>query len=238
MKRNNIFMWAYISFIVICSILRICINFFLWTPIVLAITVSSLLFAFEDLFTSIAKAITDSMNITVDFTTEARKKLKKDFDFFDKLDEKVTLHKNEEPDLIKLQASLESVRTSLSEMEQIIEKLEQDTKDDKCSLKKYRKAANVFTYLGFLLLFCVMVFASFIHIPLIIQEILTVVTFAVILITQQIYYKQLEKINDERTTSKAALEAQEQARNKLAESEKKFDHLIYIIEDITAEEEQ
>lgn len=50
MKRNRLFMWAYICFIVIATILRLFTSYVLWQAIVVAVTVSGIFFALEQLF--------------------------------------------------------------------------------------------------------------------------------------------------------------------------------------------
>lgn len=55
MNRNRFFMWAYITFVVVAAILRMCFEFSVWTPIVVAISISSVFFSAEDFCNRISK---------------------------------------------------------------------------------------------------------------------------------------------------------------------------------------
>ena len=87
MKRNNIFMWAYISFIGISVALRLLLNYSLWNPIIFAITFSSMFFAIEDFFTLLYQTKRKSCDITDSFVTSARAKKEAALSFFGELDE-------------------------------------------------------------------------------------------------------------------------------------------------------
>lgn len=231
MKRNNIFMWAYISFIIISIILRMFVDFELWESIILAITTSGIFFAIEDLYVSLSRALGSSIEIAESFISEAREKINKDLAFFAVIDEKTMILKNTKHDISDIQCSIKPFKEFSQEMNKCVCDFEEQLSIKKKSKNRYEKIANIFTYLGFLCLLCTMIIASFVTVPILIQELLTVLPFAIILITQQVNNNASERINNETISSKNALQMQESARNELNKYKNKFDYLINLIEE-------
>lgn len=54
MKRNNIFMFAYIVFVFLCSLIKPFYDFPMWSRIVVAVTVASWVFAISDCLSCIS----------------------------------------------------------------------------------------------------------------------------------------------------------------------------------------
>lgn len=238
MKRNSIFMWAYISFIIFSVLLRIFVEFSLWRPIVLAITVSSVFFALEDLYASLYHSLKDSLDISNDFASEARKKYEKEMKILTKIDESVPLYKDSQYDITDINCIYEPARKGYLEIDEIICSVERDNEAKRNKLNKYRKATYCLAYFGFLCLFCTLIIVSSITVPEVVQEVLTVVPFAMILITQQLKSISAEKNRKDLIGSKHALETQALASELLAESEKKFDYLLSLISVLEEKEEE
>ena len=83
-----------------------------------------------------------------------------------------------------------------------------------------------------------MIFSSFWTIPAVAQEIVTVFSFAVILITHQIKIILSMRIRKEITDSQNALHMRNEARDYLLKREEKLDYLIELIESSTTETEE
>ena len=237
-KRNNFFMCAYIVFIILCVILRIFIDFPLWNSIVLAITTSSILFAFEDLFMSLSQSLSNSVDIAESFIAEAHENVVKDLSFFAKMDEQVKLHEYTENDISELQCGLNPAKIKVQEMNQFINNFEKSTSNKKRTQNRCKKIANIFAFLGFFCLLSTMIITSLTTVPMLLQEIFTVLPFAVILITQQIKNIGAERISNETILSKKALKAQETARNELMNYEGQFDYLINLIDELEQKTEE
>lgn len=94
MKRNDIFMWAYITFVFFCIVLRIFWSFPLWGAVVLAITISSMFFAVEDICSSIARFSKETCDIADNFILTARKEISKDLEFLTTVDEKADIYQD------------------------------------------------------------------------------------------------------------------------------------------------
>ena len=120
MKRNDIFMWAYISFIFVCIILRMNWAFPLWGAVVIAITISSVFFATEDLLSSVARFLQETCDVADKFIETAKKGIAKDREFLDKIGKNAELLKNEEYNISDVNISFDSVRNWVSELESYV----------------------------------------------------------------------------------------------------------------------
>lgn len=224
MKRNNIFMWAYISFIIFSALLRIFVEFSLWSPIVLAITVSSVFFALEDLYTSLCHSLKDSIDIVDNFLSEERKKYDREMRYVAKLGRAISLYEDSIQDIMS-KDSYESFRDSYREADDIICSIEKGNEEKRNKIKIYQKATNTCAYLGFLCLFFTLIIANSLTVPEIVQEILTVVPFALILITRQINGIFAERNGDLLNKCKSTLGAHTQD-DVLDKIEERFDDYV------------
>ena len=225
MKRNNIFMWAYISFIIFSALLRMLVEFSLWTPIVLAITVSSVFFALEDLFASLYHSSKDDLDIVDSFIQEARKKYDRDMRFLTKLGKATTSYDDTNQDVVSKDL-YESLKQTYDKAYDGIDSLEEGNENKRNELGTYEKAANTLAFFGFLCLFCTLIIATSLAISNIIQEILTVVPFAIILITRQLNDLMSEKNRETLNKCKSVLESQDQNNRTVTEAEELLDDLV------------
>ena len=230
MKRNAIFMWAYITFIGISVILRVILDFTLWNPIIFAITFSSMFFAIEDFFTLLYQTKKKSCDITDDFVTRARTKKEEALSFFLKLDENVEKYKDTECDLTKLQEKALTPKNRTKKVLEIIDDLEKLNFEDRKKEKKFKIASHIFAYIGFLLLFVSLIVATLITVSPLIQEIITVVSFAIILITQQLNNYFIDKIEKENKENKELLQKIVTESDQWADIKERFEGIIERIE--------
>lgn len=232
MKRNSIFMWAYITFIIVTILLRLFVDYSLWSAVVLAVCFSSVLFSIEDMFLSFSNSAKESHDILVKFLEGARENLEADFEFFNTLECAYQKYKDTKHDVSDVYDAFEpqkKQREQAYELTKIMEERDQLLVKRK---KIYSSFADAFAYAGFLLLFCMLVFASFITISLTTQEIFTVLSFAIILATRQFDERFRIRINKERENSQTALQSQIDASKKLMNSKEKLDELIRFIESV------
>lgn len=230
MKRNNIFMWAYITFIIASALLRIFVDFYLWNPIVLAITVSGIFFALEDLFASLYHSSKDNLEIVDSFISEIRKKDDKERRVLEKMGEAITLYEDSIQDVISKDL-YESLRRGYQETYELICLLEKGNKEKRNELNTYKKAAAFWSFFGFLCLFCTLIIATSLAVPEIVQEIFTVVPFALILITRQLNGILSEKNGGTLDKCKSVLESQDRNNKTIAEVEEMFDDFVNHIAD-------
>lgn len=231
MKRNNIFMWAYIIFIFIAIGFRFSSDYSLWTPLVIAITISSILFSVEDLFISLAKLSSNLCDIQENFTPTAREMVERSLAFYEEASKKTKAFEHTEYDLSGLQSSGEHNIATLKKMIQRISDLENQATSGRKEQSKFQKIATIFAFLGFLCLFCTLIIASEITISTVAQEIFTVFSFSVILITHQINIVKSMKINDYMVNIQDIQQQQKEADEHLSLTMKQYNELIELLED-------
>ena len=224
MKRNTIFMWAYITFIIISIVLRLFVNYSLWTPTVIAVSISCVFFAVEDLLTSLYKVnnayyqilkqllqkledlqsgdvltissikaltaeenslhlisneITDSIRQKIGGLREddriSRSQIESLSKMFLNLQEKPCLENNHDKEETKTTIETEGI----AKLQDLIDKKNVQT-------SRLQKAADIVAFLGFLCLFCFLVLSSYISIPKVFQDELTIIPFAIVLVLRQL----------------------------------------------------
>lgn len=154
-------------------------------------------FAFEDLFHLLYQTQKKSCNITENFIIKAKEKNETAISFFKKLDKKADEYEGSKYDLMDMQIRSIPQKTRIEEILQSIDKLQKLNLNDRKKEKRLRKISHIFAYLGFLLLFLSLILFTQISLPLLAQEIITVFSFTIILVTQQINNYAVKKIEDE-----------------------------------------
>lgn len=235
MKRNSIFMWAYISFIMISALFRVFNEFSLWKPIVLAITVSSIFFALEDLFASRCRSLMEFSNILNTFLLEARKKYNANMELVAKMDDKILMLKDSHYNLTDTISLFQAMKEQLHELNESFCSRQRENEEREIRLKQYEKMEILWTYLGFLCLFCTLIVATKFTISNTAQEILTAITFAVILTTHQLDDIWMEKNRMILDKSRRALEDHATVSKGIEKIGREFDEVVI---QITYEEQK
>lgn len=230
MKRNNIFMWAYITIMFISCVVRAFSDFTMWSPIVVSITISSIFFAIEDLFSSVSEMYNNLYEIHSGVVNEARRKLEQDISITVRMKEKYDQYKNQIPNLTDYSSAIEKINGYNDEISQIISDIENDCKNYRKSHNVYRIFSGMLAYLGFFCLFGVMIFISFYPVSTKVQEISTVISFCVILATQQVNLIASNSIKEDKKESAHVLKTYEEAVENTRKMEEKFSKMINLIE--------
>ena len=230
MKRNDIFMWAYITFVFFSIILRIFWEFPLWEPVVLAITISSMIFAAEDLFSSLARFLKESCDIADGFISTTRQEISKEREFLAIVDKKAEIHKDKEYNISDINTSYNLIRNAIIKLEQHVESFEKTITGKKNLQMLYQKCANLMAYAGFLCLFCVLIFSSIGTVSTLFQEIMTVLAFGVVLVTQQLNLHTKKKIKKDIADSEFAINAHQEASRAMFETEGKINYLLDLVD--------
>lgn len=238
MKKNKIFLWAYITAICISVIVRLCVEYSQWRAIVLGITVSSAFFAIEDLFSSLCRTLHDSCDLLEQYAMKSKRYSQRDREFFEQLQEKVISQDREEEKNSDIIEAHESTIALIDELISNLDLLENKVKESRKRLVSYEKYANCITYLGYLFLFCAVFFSDFIDLPNLVLEVLTVLSFAVIMVTQQLNQHFSEEIKKEAEVYQTELEAQEEELKKHPEFEKHIYELLSTQKRLSDNEEE
>lgn len=126
MKRNNIFMWAYITFMVLSCIVRSITDFSMWTPIVIAITISSMFFAIEELFSSVSGMYGRLNEIREHGISDIKEKFQQDVAAEGRIAQAYEENKDLGPELRKQFPHFEKLQSYNGEIETIIATIEKD----------------------------------------------------------------------------------------------------------------
>lgn len=225
-KKNNFFMWAYITAIYLCIIVRIFADYAIWDSIVLAITVSSCFFALEDLFSVQYNFLKDSCDLLDNYITKAKANSEKDIAFFEKMQNKICsdpyIKKRNTDTLETCESFISLAKHTISSAESIERKI--DRKRQK--LKKYEKLADTMVYLGFLCLFCIVFFSGYISLSDKTLEIITVFSFAAIMATQQLKQDFAAMFKQESEEYQKMLSRDEMAERMNPDMERTLDEII------------
>lgn len=206
MKRNTIFMWSYISFVSICVILRLFFDFSLWNSVVLSITLSSMFFSVEDLLRSQSVSLKRSLEIAEPLANSVIESIDKDLQFFSEADAIMDKYTGTAYDLGGVREMFKSSRADAEKIKKTASNMYERSKEYRKAEEKYARVADVLVYFGFLCLFCTLIVTSFIKIPNLLQQILTVISFTIILITQQLNISASERLAEENAASQGVLE--------------------------------
>lgn len=181
MKRNNMFMLAYIIFIFISLVVRFFFDYEMWAPIISAITIASCMFAVSDIFYAAATTYSDDAKTFIPMLDGALQKI-----------ERIeATYKTNESDITRCREMGSGLAGVLSEWPTMVN-------ETKCELHNIKKTVNrkmtvakvcnnlvnPLTVIGFLSFFCTITFEPINNLMVSIQDFLTVFAFGIILVTQ------------------------------------------------------
>lgn len=186
MKKNSIFLLAFVIFVFVCLIVKCFWDYSMWPTIVAAITVASWLFAFSDMFLVSHKTMCKTIALYEDYPEASygmlariKRAVEVRLTQIRGKEDSQSLHtKQDEIDYYS------SVHETVIEMEALFQKDQKTVKKLKGKTKRYKMYANMFSFLGFLVLLCIMTFEPVAQYFVQSQEAMTVGAFAIILATQ------------------------------------------------------
>lgn len=199
MKRNEMFMLSYIIFLIVCCIARLLGCLPAWAKIVTATTISSGLFAIAEFLFAAASDYREMNKNMIEFANRFKPKVKlfKEImsSFNVKKDVFYEIFKNRiEPDVWKKFISSQQENFSLAR--EFVDIIDDKVPSRELKIERYEKAGNIITVIGFLLFFCIIVFDPLAEKSILIQDYLTVISFATILISQYFSSKHREKLSE------------------------------------------
>ena len=186
MKKNNLFLFSFIIFIFICLFVHNFWKYPLWPTVVAAITSASWLFAFADMFYSnhkFSRSIVENYADYPETSIESLERIKRAVDVrlsqLDEFPEANPLRtKQDEVDYYSsVKAQVEILKNDFIQLNEKV------TKEKKKS-SSYKFLADIFSVLGFLILFCILVFEPIANFFVGMQDSMTVGSFGMILATQ------------------------------------------------------
>jgi len=229
LKRNNIFMLAYIAFMILSVVIRIFLNYDLWEPLVLAISVSSIFFAIDGFCNSVAHSIKGSCDIASEYIDESRKNCYQNSLFFKKLERIEASHCRKNHEAAEVIQSYESTKALHAQMLKGIEAFERDVLSKRDIQKRYEKWATRFSFAGFLSIFLSLIFEPYINLPTVIQEMISIASFAIVLFSQLIDDIAVERIKKDLKNKTEALKEQGIISEAQKKAEEAFDNYIDLL---------
>ena len=211
MKRNRLFLGAYIVFIFFCAIVKCFWDFPLWNAFVVAVTTASGILALADLFYIQGKhwkanaeeqyRSSEEALLEVELINNAlSKRLRQLNNSNDN-----TLHSKED-DIAHYKNAQDS---ALGFQKQYL-LLKSDACNQKTTAKAIEICSNVFTILGYLSLFSILIFEPLASVLFAFSDMITICSFGIILLTQlidDICEERLNKLVQQYTNLRNALDA-------------------------------
>ena len=169
MKRNNIFMFSYIIFIFLCSLIKLHYNFPMWGRIVVAVTSASWLFAISDCCSSISRLLKNYYETQFPLVDVAKFRINQ-----------IKKHLSKQVEEMKNDSTILTVESCDKRCINIIDSI---TNMNKLS-DSLDKLSVILTFFAFLLFLCTLSFEPIFNYLFIRQEGLTVLSFGMILAAQ------------------------------------------------------
>ena len=230
MKRNNLLMGAYIAFVFLCFIIRAFDEYPMWNAIVAAVTFSSAFFAYADFFIGYSKSLSDTCDIANEFICTTKKRLSAETKSFEEINAKMDSIPKEKFDFSELREVIIPIQKEHDDMELWMEEYADNIKEKRKKAQNNKFIAEVLTFLGFLIFLCILVFLPITDAVVEAQDILSVLSFAVILLSNLCGTIQEEKLEKDRSDSQRAKKRYEECRDKLKEMRELISRLVKEIE--------
>ena len=186
MKRNDMFMLAYIIFMVIAVVTRIFFDYQMWKPLVAAITCSSWMFAVADHYLLVSNEVLKLTSKQKELMEYALKQYTKTATAIDNRIESLNNSRNKDSATSSINNELEylfKTKSNLSFCQNGYSKMEKTLNSIINKNKKHQQEARIYTVVGFLLFFCTITFEPISSFAIKIQDLLSVLAFTMILFT-------------------------------------------------------
>lgn len=226
MKRCNILMGAYIFFILICFVVRNFVEYPMWGAIVAAVTVSSAFFTYADFFWSNSQSLSDVCDLADEYISDTRKKLNAETYTFEKIHKKIYSIPEGKFDFSEMERVIGTIQQEHNDTENWLNDYVKKTDANRRKVKNYKFISEVFTFVGFLSFLCILVFLPITDKVVQMQDMVSVLAFAVILLSQlssSIFYEMLKQDKEKVINAK---EKYAKCRLQLKEMEGKVEDLV------------
>ncbi len=231
MKRNNLLMGAYIAFVFLCFIIRAFSEYPMWNAIVAAVTFSSAFFAYADFFFCYSKSLSDTCDVAEEFICVTTKRLYSETKSFEEINTQMNSIPKEKFDFSELRETIIPIQKKHDDMKLWIEGYANDIKEKQKKAKNNKFIADMLTFLGFLVFLCILVFLPITDAVVDAQDILSVLAFAVILLSNLNGTIQADKLEKDKIESQDAKKNYEDCRAKLKEMKELINELVKEIQE-------
>ena len=231
MRKNNLLMSAYIAFVILCFVVRIYHDEFpMWNAIVAAVTISSAFFAYADFFFCYYKALSDACDVADEFIYMTKKRLNAETKSFVEINNLMESIPKGKFDFSEMKETIIPIQNKHDEMELWIEVYVNDTQEKRKRAKNNKFLAEMLTFFGFFVFLCILVFMPITSAVVEMQDVLSVLAFAVILLSDLNGTIKAEKLEKDKIKSENAKRSYEECRRQLKKMKKMINKLVKKIE--------
>ena len=238
MKKNNLLMSAYIAFVFLCFVIRTFGEYPMWDSVVASVTFSSAFFAYADFFFSYANALSDVCDVADSFIGVTKKKLIVENAAFEEMSKQMDSVSEDKFDFLQIKESIIPIEKKHNEMESWIDSYINDINEKRKKIKTNIFIGEMLTFFGFFSFMCILVFLPITKAVVKVQDILSVLAFAIILLSNMNSVVQEDKLAKEKRGSEKAKKEYEECRKKLKEMQKLINKLVSVIKDTNEEREK
>lgn len=188
MKRTNIFLWAYITFIFVSIIVKFFYDYPMWSKLVVSITMASALFSVADIFSILYSSCSERINTYKPLLNEALKRQTKIKQQFDVITEKVKLSNS---------LMIEEFNKNMAFEKSVLDKIQLNLDYSELRSKIFKGIIICCTFLGFFSFFCTITFEEVAEYIIKAQDYISILSFVLILIAQQYSTSATNKLKKE-----------------------------------------
>lgn len=229
MKRSSILMGSYIFFILICFLTRTFIVYPMWGAVVAAVTFSSAFFSYADFFWNSSQSLLDICGVEKEYIKDRRRVLKIESETFKDVAMKIYSIPKEKFDTSEMEKELERLIIQHKEKEIQLNDYEKKVNSNCKRVKNYKFIGETLTFMGFLIFLCILVFVPITDKVVEMQDLLTVLAFAIILFSQlngSIFDERLKQDEEKRKNAK---DEYGKSKLQLEDIKEKIDSLVNLI---------
>lgn len=227
MRRSSTFMLAYIIVICIGVFVRAFLDYPMWNALVLAVTVSSIFFAIESMLSTAIQSLSGSCEIIDFYVSQEKRSINNHIDSYMVMKELSNFYTGKSNRLSDLEAERAAVEVRWKQTRSCINEMERTVQKYRKNVVIYQKFSHVFALIGYLCLFGILFFYQYFPVSLLVQEMITVASFAIVLTTQQISQYADEQL----------LQEMRETRNELISSAQRYKEITQIAKKLCLETE-
>lgn len=215
MKKQDIFLFAYIVFILVCVVVHQSGNYPKWESTVAAVSFSSMFLAYADVFMVVSKGVLKVCDTGISTMNIMNKRLRAEKEALEEISTLISSVPKDKFNISEIECAFDEMEKKHEELETEFLNFERDHKKLFYRSKNTGCMSNVMYFLGFFSFLCIMSFYPITDKTNELQTVVSVIAFVIVLSTQ-LFNSLLATIIDKR---------RKQAENKNSVFNKKVEEL-------------
>lgn len=184
MKKQDIFLLAYIVFIMVCVIVHQFGNYPMWESTVAAVSFSSMFLAYADVFTTVSKGFLKACDTGITTINILNKRIKVEKESIEEISTLISSVPKDKFNLTEMENAFADMKKKHEELKSEFSVFEAEHKNLFVGSKRSECLSNVMYFLGFLSFLCIMVFYPITEKTNELQTLVSVLAFVIVLSTQ------------------------------------------------------